>query len=79
MTDRSFKSEPWRAAAAGPGMRDIVGAWLVCLAIAAGSFSLLAATAVPHAEPEALITPVRAATVAAFDIARTTPKHERRC
>ena len=30
----------------GPGMRDVVGAWLVCLAIAAGGVGLTATAGV---------------------------------
>jgi hypothetical protein len=31
----------------GPEMRDVVGAWLVCLAIAVGCLGLTAAAGVP--------------------------------
>ena len=51
---------------AGLGRRDAIGGWLMCLAIAVGCFSLLAAASPERGgEPAALINPGPIATVAA--------------
>jgi hypothetical protein len=51
---------------AGLGERDAIGAWLMCLAIALGCFSLLAAASPESGgAPAALINPGPIATVAA--------------
>jgi hypothetical protein len=51
---------------AGLGTRDMIGAWLVCLAIAIGCFSFLAATSRDSGGmPAALINPGPIVTVAA--------------
>jgi hypothetical protein len=53
------------SAAFASGKRDVIGAWLVCLAVAAGCFGLLAATAPePRGSPAALINPGPIGTVA---------------
>ena len=51
---------------AGLGTRDTIGAWLVCLAIAIGCFSFLAAASRDSGgAPAALINPGSIVTVAA--------------
>ena len=51
---------------AGLGKRDAIGAWLMCLAIALGCFSLLAAAGPDsRVAPTALMNPGLIATVAA--------------
>ncbi len=49
----------------GLGKRDVIGAWVVCLAIAVGCFGLLAAASPDgRGMPTALINPGPIATVA---------------
>jgi len=58
MSDHSLSS--------GRGARDVIGAWLVCLAIAVGCFGFLApAHPTSGGAPAALINPGPTATVAA--------------
>jgi hypothetical protein len=55
-----------RPAPFAPGTRDVIGAWLVCMAVAAGCFTLLAAAAPERGGSQAaLINPGPMVTVAA--------------
>ncbi len=63
-----------------PTIRDIIAAWLVCLVVAAGCFTLLAAAApVPEGPAKALIGPGPAATVAAAGADRADAYRHGRC
>lgn len=64
-----------------PAIRDIIAAWLVCLVVAAGCFTLLAAAAapVPDGPAKALIGPGPAATVAAAGAYRAEAHRHGRC
>ncbi|MBV8738363.1 MAG: cytochrome b [Alphaproteobacteria bacterium] len=67
----------WRLS---PALRDIVGAWLVCLAIAAACFAFLAAAAPAHdARSAALIDGDRAARLAAVEPNRPRANRPGRC
>jgi hypothetical protein len=66
--------------APGPAVREVIGAWLVCLVVAAGCFTLLAAAApVPNGPAKALIGPGPAATVAAAGADRADAHRHGRC
>lgn len=55
---------PEHLVGSGAGTRDVIGAWLVCLAFAAGCFTWLTASDPRHASrPEGLISADPAATV----------------
>jgi hypothetical protein len=63
-----------------PGIRDVIGAWLVCVAVAVGCFGLLQIEATTHAgRPEALISPEPTITVASVDTDRTERHRHGRC
>lgn len=63
----------------GLGFREVIGAWIICLAVAAASFTVLAAAS-PGSEgqPEALISSDPTATVAAA-ANRAEAHQNRRC
>ena len=63
-----------------PGMRDVIGAWIVCLAITAGCFGLLPNTGAGYDNrPEALIGSDPIATVALADAHRVKAHRPGRC
>jgi hypothetical protein len=63
-----------------PRIREVIGAWLVCLTVAAGCFTLLAAAAPGRdGRPAALINPNPAATVAAAAPHRAKAHQHGRC
>ena len=62
------------------GVRDVVGGWLVCLAVAAGCFALLAAAAPERGGPRAaLLNPAAIATLAAAETHRADAHRPGRC
>ena len=64
----------------GPRIREVIGAWLFCLAVAAGCFTLLAAASSGrHGRPAALISSDPVATVAAAAAHRAEAHRYGRC
>jgi hypothetical protein len=63
-----------------PDIREVIGAWLVCLIMAAGCFTLLSATSVgSDGWPEALISRDPAATVDVAKADRAAAHKQGRC
>ncbi len=61
-------------------MREVIGGWLVCAAVAAGCLTLLTAAAPGRGgPPEALISPDPVATVAAADAYHAQAHRRGRC
>ncbi len=64
----------------GAGVRDVIGAWLVCLAVAAGCFTWLAAAG-PGADdqPEMSISPGPSAAAAVAEADRGAAHRRGKC
>jgi hypothetical protein len=76
--DRLLERNGGTAAALGP--RDVAGAWVVCLIVAAASLAFFAgATPMRDGGAQGLIDPDPAATVAVAEIDHAKAHHERRC
>jgi hypothetical protein len=64
----------------GPAIREVIGAWLVCLTVVAGCFTLLAAASSGRdGRPPALISSDPVATVAAAAAHRAEAHRYGRC
>jgi hypothetical protein len=62
------------------GIREVIGAWLVCLVAAVASYTVLTAEAPRHGSRlEALIGPDPTATLAAAEDHRAKPHRHGRC
>ena len=73
----NYANSRWRLS---PAVREIVGGWLVCLAVAAGCFGGLAAIAPARDGGTAAVIGLDRVDTVASDTDRTfTPRRHRRC